>query len=79
MVNFYQNRNFEQAYIWAFLIKEEYAEEEFPINLDLILQKGLRNGKKLINNEDVLEETADLYQEQLRKGIFDLQAPQLLP
>ena len=78
MTIFYQNKNFEQAYIWALLAKEENAEEELPINLDLILQKGLTNGKKMISNEDILEDKADVYHEQLTKGIFNLQAPQLL-
>lgn len=78
MTIFYQNKEFEQAYIWALLAKEQNAEEELPINLDLILQKGLTNGKKLISNEDVLEDKADAYHKQLTKGTFNLQAPQLI-
>ena len=40
MTIFYQNKQFAQAYIWALIAKEENTEKEFPINLDLILQKG---------------------------------------
>jgi hypothetical protein len=77
MTIFYQEKEFEQAYIWALIAKEEITEEEFPINLDLILQKGLINGKKMILNEDALEDMADKYHQQLTEGAFHLQAPQL--
>ncbi|MFT6985697.1 MAG: hypothetical protein ACJAT7_001512 [Psychromonas sp.] len=76
MTIFYQNKEFEQAYIWALIAKEESTEKELPINLDLILQKGLINGTKVILNEDALEEQAEVYHNQLTDGIFNSDAPQ---
>lgn len=77
MTTFYQNRQFEQAYIWALIAKEECNDKELPINLELILQKGLRSGKKQITNEDALEETAEHYIDLLEDGLFNIPAPQL--
>lgn len=76
MTIFYQNKAFEQAYIWALIAKEENTEKEFPVNLDLILQNGLIHGKKVIVNEDELEEQAELYHKQLTEGVFSAEAPQ---
>jgi len=76
MTLFYQNKEFEQAYIWALIAKEENTEKEFPVNLDLILQKGIIHGTQVIVNEDELEEQADLYHEQLTQGVFSADAPQ---
>lgn len=75
MTIFYQNKEFEQAYIWALIAKETNTEKEFPVNLDLILHKGLINGTKVIVNEDALEDKADLYYKQLKKGIFNADSP----
>lgn len=77
MTIFYQNKGFEQAYIWALIAKERNSEEEFPVNLDLILQKGLTNGPKLINNEDKLKEKAESYWHKLEEGTFNIKAPEL--
>lgn len=77
MTIFYQNKNFEQAYIWALIAKERNSKEEFPVNLDLILQKGLTNGPKLINNEDKLKEKAKSYWHKLEEGTFKIEAPEL--
>lgn len=76
MTIFYQNKAFEQAYIWALIAKEENTEKEFPVNLDLILQNGLIHGKKVIVNEDELQEQAELYHKQLTEGVFSAEAPQ---
>lgn len=76
MTIFYQNKAFEQAYIWALIAKEENTEKEFPVNLDLILQNGLIHGKKVIVNEDDLQEQAELYHKQLTEGVFSAEAPQ---
>lgn len=77
MTLFYQSKNYEQAYIWAVIAKEIDTEENYPINLDLILQKGLTNGPKLINNEEELEEEATLYLKNLKKGKFSVEAPNI--
>ena len=74
---FYQNNRFEQAYIWAVIAEKVSDKDLLPINFDLILQKGLRNSKKLIHNEDALQETADTYYAQLTKGTFNSPTPQL--
>jgi len=78
MAIYYQNKVFDQAYIWALLAMEEETENEFPINLDLILQKGLINGEKLIKNTDALQEKADSYHRHLDAGAFTLQASHLV-
>ncbi|WP_413699180.1 DUF2989 domain-containing protein [Psychromonas sp. KJ10-10] len=39
MTLFYQNKNFEDAYVWALISKEQDQLDEYPINLDLILKK----------------------------------------
>ncbi|WP_028863005.1 DUF2989 domain-containing protein [Psychromonas aquimarina] len=77
MTLYFQNKNFEQAYVWALLAEEQDDNDEFPINLDLILRKGLAKGKKVIANEDELEDMADLYYQQLADGTFTEQAPKL--
>jgi hypothetical protein len=77
MTIFYQQKNFEQAYIWALVAQEVNTEKEYPINLKLILQKGIRNGQQQIFNENALEDKADAYYEQLKEGVFNQQAPQL--
>lgn len=75
---YYQNKAFEQAYIWALIAIEEDTEKVFPINLDLILQKGLINREKKIKNTDALQESAINYHSQLEDGLFTLQAPHLV-
>lgn len=74
---YYQHKAFEQAYIWALIAIEEDTEKTFPINLDLILQKGLINGEKKIKNTDALQKSAANYHNQLEDGTFILQAPHL--
>lgn len=74
---YYQNRAFEQAYIWALIAIEEDTEKAFPINLDLILQKGLINGEKKIKNADALQKKAANYHNALENGLFTRQAPHL--
>ncbi|WP_019613527.1 DUF2989 domain-containing protein [Psychromonas ossibalaenae] len=77
MTLYFQNKNFEQAYVWALLAEEQDNNDEFPINLDLILRKGLANGKKIISNEDELEDLADIYYQHLEEGTFIEKAPKL--
>ena len=77
MTIYYRNYDFEQAYIWALMANKVNSEDPLPINYDLILQKGHRGGKKLINNEDELQTIADTYYSQLQKGKFKTKAPQL--
>lgn len=72
---FYQHKNFELAYIWALITDKIHNEDEYPINFDLILQKGHLSGDKLIRNEDELQSTADMYYDQLSNGEFNYQAP----
>ncbi|WP_022940435.1 DUF2989 domain-containing protein [Psychromonas hadalis] len=77
MTLFYQNKQFEEAYVWAIIAEEEDKEDEFPINLELILKKGISSSDKVILNEDALEERAEHYYEQLEEGIFNIKAPLL--
>lgn len=77
MTIYYQNQNFEQAYIWALIAQEQSQDEDLSIDFDLILQKGLINGEKLIVNEQALQETAELYIQQLTNNNFAVEAPQL--
>lgn len=79
MTLFYQHLRFEDAYIWALIAEEEDTMNEFPINLDLILQKGVASGDKLIINVKELQEEAKRYHELLDDGEFNEEAPQLLP
>ena len=74
---YYQHKNFEQAYIWAWLAQKVTTNEILPINFDLILQKGLKNHKKIINNENILQQKAISYYKQLTEGSFKLKAPKL--
>ena len=74
---FYQQKQFENAYVWALIAKEVDQEDEYPINLELILKKGIRSGDKLITNEAGYKAIADKYYEQLKAGKFNARAPQL--
>ena len=75
---FYQNKNFEQAYIWALLAKKVNTRKTLPIDFDLILQKGLKNNKKLIMNEKKLQKIANTYYQKLKQGKFNIKTPKLL-
>lgn len=77
MTIFYQNKFFEDAYIWALISKEQDKLDEYPINLELILKKGYLGSAKLITNEEQLNETAERYYEALKKGAFIEKAPVL--
>ena len=77
MTLFYQHKQFEQAYIWALITEQEDEENEYPINLDLILQKGQIGSVKLIRNEEALALQAEDYYEQLESGTFNVVAPLL--
>jgi len=77
MTLFYQNKQFEDAYVWALIAEKEDEQDEFPINLELILKKGLSSGEQLITNVDKLEDKADHYYEQLDNGEFKIMAPTL--
>ncbi|WP_354625632.1 DUF2989 domain-containing protein [Psychromonas sp. MME2] len=76
MTIYYQAQDFEKAYIWALLaiskeaMKAQDEQQLEYINLDLILQKGLINGKKLITNEMALQEQANIYKKKLMEGKF---------
>jgi len=72
---FYQNKQFKNAYIWALIAKEEDEEDEYPINLDLILKKGVRSSNKGIKNAEQLQDQADRYYEQLSEGTFKAKTP----
>lgn len=75
MTIFYQHQYFEDAYVWALIAEKEDEMDEFPINLALILQKGIASGDKLILNEEELQQKANQYYEQLGDGIFKADAP----
>jgi hypothetical protein len=77
MTIFYQNRQFEEAYIWALITKEADEEDEVPINLELILKKGILGGEKLIVDEKKLIDKAEYYYEKLEDGIFKEEVPLL--
>jgi len=77
MTIFYQHRQFENAYVWALLAKMIDEENEFPINLGLILKKGIVSGDQLITNEKQLQAKADRYYNQLDLGNFNTVAPRL--
>lgn len=74
---FYQKKQFENAYVWALIAKKEDKKEEFPINLELILSKGIRSGGKLIKNDEALQDKSDNYYEQLQDGDFTAKSPLL--
>lgn len=78
MTLFYQKKLFEEAYIWALIAKKEEENDEYPINLELILQKGKSYGDRLILNEVELRERAQQYYKQLNEGKFQAEAP-ILP
>jgi tetratricopeptide (TPR) repeat protein len=67
---YYQNKQFEEAYIWALIAKKEDKWDEFPINLELILKKGGRSGDNLVTNEIKLKDKAERYHEALENGVF---------
>ena len=77
MTIFYQNKKFEDAYVWALIATEADEEGEYPINLDMILRKGLPSGENLITNVEELQAKADVYYEQLKAGKFKAKAPSL--
>lgn len=77
MTIFYQHKRFNEAYVWALIAEKEDEEDEYPINLDLILKHGVMGGGNVISNETQLREIAQQYYEQLDKGIFQESAPQL--
>jgi len=74
---FYQHKQFKNAYIWALITKTEDEQGMYPINLDLILQKGVRSGTKLIQNSELLMDQAERYYEQLQAGTFNAKTPRL--
>lgn len=78
MTILYQHKKFEDAYVWALIAIKEDEEDEYPINLDIILRKGLPSGVNLITNEGQLQEKADTYYKQLKKGQFKAEAPLLI-
>lgn len=78
MTIFYQKKLFEEAYVWALIAKKEDENDEYPINLGLILQKGKSHGDRLILNEVQLRERAQQYYLQLSEGKFQIEAP-ILP
>lgn len=75
MTIFYQKKQFEQAYIWALISKRQDKEGQYPINLDLILKKGLLGGINKIVNEKQLKTIADQYYDDLDNGEFKEEAP----
>jgi len=75
---FYQHKQFEHAYTWALMAQKIDTKNEYPINLDLILQKGNRIGAKLINDERTFKNQANSYYQQLKDGNFVAEAPQLV-
>ena len=77
MTMFYQNKQFESAYVWALIAEKVDEDDEFPINLDLILKKGIRSAEKSITNQSQLEDKAKRYYEQLEEGLFRVKAPSL--
>lgn len=78
MTIFYQNKQFEQAYIWALIATKEDPDNEFPINLDLILKKGIIGGEIAILNDKHLAIIAESYYRQLQRGKFIETAPVLM-
>ena len=74
---FYQHKKFENAYIWALIAKRMDSEDDFPINLEMILKRGINTAEKSIHNEVQLQIQADKYYLQLQAGNFNQQAPAL--
>lgn len=77
MMIFYKNKAFKHAYVWALVAQAENKEDDIPINLDLILKKGVSHGKKLILDENILEKKAEFYHKKLTEGQFNLRTPKL--
>lgn len=77
MTTFYQHKQFENAYIWAVIAKIEDEKEEYPINFDLILKRGVMSADKSIHNETQLQAQAERYYAQLKVGSFKADAPRL--
>lgn len=71
MAIYFKKRDFENAFIWAYVNKEADFFEEYPVDFDLILQKGTPKGIKKITNEDELEDIAEKYYQQLDDGKFE--------
>lgn len=77
MTIFYQHRRFEEAYVWALLAEKQDENDEYPIDLELILKKGNAYGKRLITNEGQLRDNAQHFYYQLDDGTFKAKAPLL--
>lgn len=77
MTIFYQHKRFEEAYIWALIALKVDQQNASPINLDLILKKGVVGGEKVILNDKNLALIAENYYQQLKDGKFSEQAPLL--
>ena len=72
MTIYYSNKQFEQAYIWASILHKVDSDEEYSVDFELILHRGLRNSSRKIKHQDKLQEKADKYFLLLEQGNFDL-------
>jgi len=77
MTIFYQHKKFEEAYIWALISLKGDQQNASPINLDLILKRGVVGGERVILNDRNLALIAEQYYQQLKVGKFNEQAPLL--
>lgn len=75
---FYKSKHYEEAYIWALIAIKADKQKLSSINLELILQKGIMGGEKLISNDNQLQLKATNYYEQLQAGTFNEVPPLII-
>lgn len=71
MALYFKKRDFENAFIWAYINKEAEFFEDITVDFNLILHKGMPKGMNKITNEKELVETAEEYYQQLKNGNFN--------
>lgn len=74
MTIYYSNKQFEQAYIWAYILNNVDSDEQYNVDFELILNRGLRNTSRKIKHQDKLQEKANKYLLLLEQGQFNLNA-----
>lgn len=74
---FYQHKQFDNAYIWALIAKRMDINDEFPINLEMIINKGISTLATPLNNQEQLQIQAENYYQLLLTGTFKEHAPLL--
>ncbi|MCK5818583.1 MAG: DUF2989 domain-containing protein [Psychromonas sp.] len=68
---YYRKSEFKNAYLWALVYQYAYKKNNLAIDLDMILQRGMSNGKNKIKNKDALKKLAKQFYDQLRGGVFN--------